>query len=769
MEKTKIKLIAGALLHDTGKTLYRYNDGRDHSVSGYEWLKENGVEDEDILDQAKFHHAKHLRDQQLDPDSLGYITYWADNVAAGADRRDAEDGEGLKGFVKDVSLSSVFNILNGNDEKQVYTAGIISDDGEINYPTNEERTITEDVYGRIVANVKDSLKGLEFTGEYVNSLIETLEANLNFIPSSTDSSQLSDISLFDHVKVTAAVASCAYDYLKEKGIHDYRQALFTDGKDFYEEETMLLCSMDISGIQNFIYTIATSRALKNLRARSFYLEILIEHVVDQLLDQLELSRANLLYTGGGHGYLLLPNTETCKSQVATFEKELNQWLQEQFGIDLFMAVGLSACSANDLMNKPGGSYKEIFRNVSKKLSERKTNRYTAEEIITMNRKAHQDHERECKVCRISSRLVNDERCDFCDALEKLAVDMMEKEFIVVVSQKPADSSLPLPGPCYMIMESEGRLLSRIQSDDTYLRSYSKNRRYTGVNVATKLWVGDYKSSKEFSELAMASTGIKRLGVLRADVDNLGQAFVSGFEDKYTSISRTTTFSRKLSMFFKLHINSILMNPAFSLDEDTPDQRNALIVYSGGDDVFLIGAWDDVIGFAIDLNDSLKKYSQETLSISAGVGLFPEKHPVSAMAYETGKLEELAKGHEGKNAIALFNEESVYDWNELVEEVIQEKLDLLRRFFAANTGERGNSMLYRMMEFIRNVEGNKINLARYAYLLARVAPSPDADGEKKALYQEFSKRMYEWIGNEKDRKHLITAIYLYTYLNRKEEA
>ena len=33
-------------------------------------------------------------------------------------------------------------------------------------------------------------------------------------------------------------------------------------------------------------------------------------------------------------------------------------------------------------------------------------------------------------------------------------------------------------------------------------------------------------------------------------------------------------------------------------------------------MFLIGAWDDVIGFAIDLNDSLKKYSQNTLSISA---------------------------------------------------------------------------------------------------------------------------------------------------------
>ena len=49
-----------------------------------------------------------------------------------------------------------------------------------------------------------------------------------------------------------------------------------------------------------------------------------------------------------------------------------------------------------------------------------------------------------------------------------------------------------------------------------------------------------------------------------------------------------------------------------MGKDAPQRRNALIVYSGGDDVFLIGAWDDVIGFAIDLQNSLQKYTQDTL-------------------------------------------------------------------------------------------------------------------------------------------------------------
>ena len=43
--------------------------------------------------------------------------------------------------------------------------------------------------------------------------------------------------------------------------------------------------MDISGIQNFIYSIGDKGALKGLRARSFYLEIMMEHIIDELLEK----------------------------------------------------------------------------------------------------------------------------------------------------------------------------------------------------------------------------------------------------------------------------------------------------------------------------------------------------------------------------------------------------------------------------------------------------------------------------------------------------
>lgn len=80
------------------------------------------------------------------------------------------------------------------------------------------------------------------------------------------------------------------------------------------KRSFLLLSMDMSGIQDFIYNISGSKTLKSLRSRSFYLELMLEVIVDQLLEKLELTRANLLYTGGGHAYLLVSNTDKVKEK-----------------------------------------------------------------------------------------------------------------------------------------------------------------------------------------------------------------------------------------------------------------------------------------------------------------------------------------------------------------------------------------------------------------------------------------------------------------------
>src|SRR5699024_9538224 len=102
----------------------------------------------------------------------------------------------------------------------------------------------------ISQKIKECLQEFAYDKNYLNSLLEILEATLSFVPSSTSLQERADISLYDHVKLTAAAASCIYLYLQEKGIKDYQTVLLKEAEQFYEEKVFMIYSMDLSGIQD---------------------------------------------------------------------------------------------------------------------------------------------------------------------------------------------------------------------------------------------------------------------------------------------------------------------------------------------------------------------------------------------------------------------------------------------------------------------------------------------------------------------------------------
>ena len=290
-------------------------------------------------------------------------------------------------------------------------------------------------------------------------------------------------------------------------------------------------------------------------------------------------------------------------------------------------------------------------------------------------------------------------------------------------------------------------------------------------MTTKLWVGDYvaKDATTFEELAEKSKGIKKIAVLRADVDNLGTSFVYGFkrgeDERYVTLSRTAALSRQLSLFFKGYINKILTQGNESVFAES-GPRNVVIVYSGGDDVFLAGAWNEVIAAFMDLRKALEKFTQGTLTISGGIGVYADSYPIHVMAQETQFLEDCSKECEGKNAITIWNEDHSYPWSGFIKNVVDEKFRVLQEYFEKNN-ERGMAFLYHLTELLR-AYSEQINIARYVYLLSRMEPDRDSLPAVQDAYQKFSEKMYLWSQNLKDRRELLTAIYLYVYLNRKEE-
>ncbi|MCM1326310.1 MAG: type III-A CRISPR-associated protein Cas10/Csm1 [Bacteroidales bacterium] len=800
MTDREVKLVLGALLHDIGKVIYRQGDDRrKHSQSGYDFLRDEVCTeqyDTDILNCVRYHHADAIKGANIENNALAYIVYIADNIASAADRRqnDSEDA----GFETAMPLQSVFNILNQNNEDKCYEPKTLNPEEGINYPTSEKRKFDESFYTKIKANLMDNLSGLMWTQEYINSLLEVLEANLSYVPSSTAKHEMADISLYDHMKLTAAVSSCILEYLDEQQETDYKDRLYIKGKDFYAENAFLLYSMDISGIQDFIYTITSQNAFKTLRVRSFYLEIMMEHMIDCLLQELHLSRANLIYCGGGHCYLLIANTVKSKEVVEQYMKQLNKWLLDTFQIFLYVAWGYAQCSADTLKNYPQGSYEQLFKEVSESLSKRKSSRYSVQDIKMLNAGRHEDYSRECKVCKRISKVSEDGLCTICSAIEGFSKNILKDSFFTVTLNK-SETALPLPGGYYLISDNEDSLKAKMEQDNDFVRAYSKNAMYTGRHIATKLWVGDYAAKNArgtistLGEYADASEGIERIGVLRADVDNLGQAFVSGFanpknQNRYVTLSRTATLSRQLSLFFKCHINKMLAEGSYAINGNVKHKRNAAICYSGGDDLFIVGAWNEIIEIAIDLRRNFERYTQGTLTLSAGIGIYAPGYPISAIADEVADMEESSKALPGKNAVTIFPDGSrhgivnetgkekvisdgTYSWQEFEQEVLGEKYRHIYEFFETSE-DRGKNFLYHLLELIRlRSEEDKIHFARYVYLLSRLEPDKNAPPEQKAAYKEFSLKMYQWYQGanaEADCRHLKTAMNLYAYLKRDKE-
>ena len=776
MNERQLKVAIGSLLHDIGKVIYRTGlDSRSHSESGYDFVKnELGIDDSEILGCVRYHHGTALKSADVPDNDICYLTYFADNISSSVDRRAGDDNSGKAVFEKDIPLESVFNILNGNKEKKHYRQMFVNLDNDVNYPTSDKVSLGAGFYTEIKENIKKNLNGISIQEEDITSLVSLLEANLSYVPSSTNVNELADIPLYDHLKLTANFASCMEAYLSEKNENDYRKIFLTEAENTYSRNMFLLFSMDISGIQSFIYTISTDRALKQLRARSIYLEMLMEHLIDELLGKLNLSRVNLIYSGGGHCYMLLPNTQSARYTIDAFEKDVNHWFLKHFDVALYLGTGYAECSAKALRNETDGAYRDVFRNVSAMISAKKLHRYNADELRELNSQKLQG-ERECKVCRSVVNLNGEDRCPICSSLEKMAKDVMRYTYFMVVSEKRSEDEniLPLPFGCYLVASSEKYI---DKNSERKVRVYVKNQLSMGDRVGQNLWIGDYHYMDEFRELAECANGVKKIAVLRADVDNLGTTFVSGFKDRYATLTRSAVLSRQLSLFFKGYINKILSSPEKRCLSETEDGSLAVtIVYSGGDDVFLVGAWDSVFDAFINIRNALQQFTQGTLTVSGGIGIYSDSYPISVMAREVAELEDCSKGIDGKNAITFFDEGNAYKWDVFIKNVLEEKFDFIRKFMNL-ASEKGNSFLYNILELLRNSD-EKINIARLVYLLSRLEPvtsDKSLAAELSGRYREFADRLYQWArdrnisGNGSARRELNGALIIYVILTRKNE-
>ncbi|SJM93504.1 hypothetical protein CRENPOLYSF2_3360001 [Crenothrix polyspora] len=196
------------------------------------------------------------------------------------------------------------------------------------------------------------------------------------------------------------------------------------------------------------------------------------------------------------------------------------------------------------------------------------------------------------------------------------------------------------------------------------QGYSQGIRYVGKWQKEKA-SGDW----EFDDFADRAQGISRMGVLRMDVDNLGEIFIrglsfgSGQDKNMGSLSRVATLSRQLHLFFAGYLHRIL-----------DDFKQSQIIYAGGDDVFIIGSWDELPKVAEKISTEFRKYcaNNPAFTLSGGISIVGGRYPISRAAELAGDAEHQAKqlrrGNMSKEKDALCFLETAIGWESFADAV-----------------------------------------------------------------------------------------------------
>lgn len=584
---------------------------------------------------------------------------------------------------------------------------------------------------------------------YLDSLTYLLHKYTWAIPVEV-SAKYADISFYDHSRISAAIAVCLYHL--QQHLQQANKEHAADQKVTSDQEEFLFIEGDISGIQKFIYNPTFNGQelydgmARRLRGRSFYLNLLLKTITDFINEKLDLCGVNIIWATGGHFLIIAPNTEAVGEALRDAQKTVEKWLWQEFRGALGIIIATETSTADQLKN-----FSQTLKQLSQKLKSSKLQQWQAalhfkltdevdtiwQDGFTLNmqrgvckdtgndmseaeltisdkcqfdkdqpdaeiparspqsihfdhigrmllnartmqlvRKADWQHNGKGKVFYRPTSPNNAE--PFNNNVDHLVIKFpaFERCWVLSTSQEP----LPHSDLCLSIANKDNEQINFL------LSSKEQNIARGFELMVTSAKVDDNGDLVGFNELAEAAKGTNFLGVLRMDVDDLGFIFSSGLLEDERSISKIANLSRTIELFFAGYLNKLVSNSKY---------ENLYTTYAGGDDLFIIGAWNEVLALSAEIRSAFKNYCADNrdLHISAGISLCKGKYPIGRAAIDAEKLlNEIAKsaprnieGDTDKDALAFLEQKISWQmWHEvhaLAEEirVALENKKLARRF------------------------------------------------------------------------------------------
>ena len=547
------------------------------------------------------------------------------------------------------------------------------------------------------------------------------------------------ISLFDVCKINAALNNCI-----EK-----------------DKENLILIKGDISGIQNFIYKTNKDGALKNLKGRSLYLSILQDLISKYIVNKLKLDLTNILYSGGGNFYVVASESDI--KEIKEIRERISNIMINAHRGELYVAIGFTKFSINEL-----NDFSDIWRMVGDKTGKIKNRKWSESGLRENYNKifGRLDNgatlEETCKVCGNIKEDQDNEYCNLCNSYKDLIDKSKNKKYY-------CEELVNIPmikeryNTVHDIFEAFGYNIffsnENSKSNDN-IRVYAINN-VEDEEVDGYLFKSVKLKTDSLDEISCTSSDIgdKKIGVLKLDVDNLGKLFI---ETK--SIGHVMGLSRAISLFFEAFVENMIYNEEI-LENNKKFKDKVVIIYAGGDDTFIVGRYDEVFEFTYLLREMFRKYTNNEITFSAGLGMFDYNFPILQTAEITEEYLQLAKKETHKDKVCFLGE--VFLWNQFKDIIeFKDRIEKIYRltqskglFQKINNSTKGFKAIFKK----GNNNINYIQVDKLAYYLRDLR---NQDNKEVKLNVENLVDKYEEIClNAVKNKFINNQIMIIPYANK----
>ncbi|MFH1288170.1 MAG: type III-A CRISPR-associated protein Cas10/Csm1, partial [bacterium] len=721
-QKEYNSVILGALLHDVGKFLHRGNNKEyqcTHEKASFmfinkfkEKLQNDKHYDIDLLGILVRYHDTEItkpitlkepffQDKQKQEKEkiwkLISVIRRADSYSCA--ERDIKQPK-RKGIDKRLApLDSIFSVINLDLETTYEIKNCRYREKRLNPLANfpeQIEALNGDEMSKFILEFENNIpdfSAIKSFDKIISVWLNLLEKYLWAVPSDTRY-ESSDVSLYDHLRSSAAIAACLY----KRHIVAIKQL-----KNMVKSDEFIFIGGDFSGIQNYIFDITnkgSGGASKRLRARSFFISLFSETTIHKILHALDLPLVCNIFSASGKFLLLAPNVKeiTERLEIAKYEieYEIHKTFFNQFSFLLSWEVIKGFRKQFEMKN--------FFKVADDMFHSRETEKYRKLRSIMLkgtdkwNEDAFKASELynsysgnvDCKICGKGPAIHKNpdnlvlESCDICYRDEVIGQELPKANYIAfgksftkseeanknrIILFQSENGDKSKKGSYFVELlrkyenSDEHYLVYRLNdtSDDykTFIDKYYAN--HIPINKDQVLTFEDI-AQKSLWEKENKTFGAELVGVLKADLDNLGLIFSKGldkpreFEEECSIIQRKTisrflTMSRMLELFFSGWIKEIMtgdykgeiikhLSKIKGIDQESfetylkGDQinfKNIYTVYSGGDDLVLAGPWETMIIFSIYLNIQFRKYTcnNKFITLSAGLAFVKPKYPIAS--------------------------------------------------------------------------------------------------------------------------------------------